>query len=55
MVQPVPSTEFPTPAIRPANSLLDSQKIKTTFGVNLPSWQEDVRKFVKEVSKKVVL
>jgi len=55
MVQPVPSTAFPTPAIRPANSLLDSQKIKTTFGVNLPPWQEDVRKFVKEMSKKVVL
>lgn len=35
----IPSTAWPTPAARPANSQLDSSKLANTFGVRLPDWQ----------------
>lgn len=36
---PIPTTDYPTPAARPANSQLDSSKLADTFGVCLPDWQ----------------
>lgn len=38
----IPSEQYPTPAKRPANSSLDTQKISTTFGLTLPSWQRNL-------------
>jgi dTDP-4-dehydrorhamnose reductase len=35
----IPSSEYPTPAKRPAYSSLDTYKISTQFGVALPNWQ----------------
>ena len=48
-VTPVPTSAFPTPAARPHNSRLDTQKIKTTFGLALPQWQAGVSRMLKEV------
>jgi len=36
---PIPSSGYPTPATRPANSVLSNQKVQSTFGVSLPDWQ----------------
>jgi dTDP-4-dehydrorhamnose reductase len=36
---PIPTSEYPTPAKRPANSILDNSKILADFGVQLPDWQ----------------
>jgi dTDP-4-dehydrorhamnose reductase len=41
-VVPITSAEYPTPAIRPVNSCLDSSKLATVFGVALPPWQQGV-------------
>jgi dTDP-4-dehydrorhamnose reductase len=38
-VQPVPTTMFPTPARRPAYSVMDKQKIQRVYKVRLPNWQ----------------
>lgn len=38
-VKCIPSSEFPTPAARPANSVLSNDNLKATFDVELPSWQ----------------
>lgn len=36
---PIPATEYPTPARRPANSRLDATKISRIFGIHPPAWQ----------------
>jgi dTDP-4-dehydrorhamnose reductase len=36
----IPSSDYPTPARRPANSVLSSERLAETFGVRLPSWRD---------------
>lgn len=36
----IPTSEFPRPAQRPANSRLLCQRLEETFGVRLPDWEE---------------
>jgi dTDP-4-dehydrorhamnose reductase len=43
-VNPIPSSAYPTPAKRPAYSVLDKSKIKTVFGINISNWQEHIKK-----------
>lgn len=38
-VSPIPSSEYPTPAKRPANSVLSNEKLQSTYGVTLPDWR----------------
>jgi dTDP-4-dehydrorhamnose reductase len=38
-LHPITTAEYPTPAKRPLNSRLSCEKLKETFGVGLPSWQ----------------
>jgi len=45
----VPTSAFPTPARRPANSRLDTQKLRNTFGLQLPDWQSGVDRMLTEV------
>ena len=40
----IPSSDYPTPAKRPAYSLLDKSKIKSTFDVPVPHYKESLRK-----------
>lgn len=42
-LQPIPSTAYPTPAQRPAYSVLDKTKIKQTFGLHIPAWEERLK------------
>ena len=45
----VPSSAFPTPARRPANSRLNTQKFRDTFGLSLPAWQAGVERMLTEL------
>ena len=45
----VPTSAFPTPARRPANSRLDTQKLRNTFGLHLPDWQSGIDRMLAEV------
>jgi dTDP-4-dehydrorhamnose reductase len=38
-IDPITSAEYPTPAVRPLNSLLSSERLFHTFGVRLPDWR----------------
>ena len=48
-IAPVPSSAFPTPARRPGNSRMRTQKLQQTFGLTLPAWQAGVERMLIEV------
>ena len=48
-ILPVPTSAFPTPAKRPANSRLDTQKLQHAFGLTLPAWQLGVDRMLDEI------
>lgn len=45
---PIPSTEYPTPAVRPAWSVLDNRKLNDTFGLALPDWRCSLQQCMAE-------
>ena len=46
----VPTSAFPTPAKRPGNSRMNTEKLRNSFGLVLPSWQAGVERMLTEVS-----
>ena len=48
-IKAVPTSAFPTPAKRPHNSRLDTTKLQTTFGLQLPHWQAGVTRMLNEI------
>jgi len=42
-IEPIPSSEYPTPARRPAWSVLSCDKLDQVFGLRLPGWEESLR------------
>ena len=42
---PIPTKSYPTPAKRPLYSVLDKTKIKNTFGINIKTWEESLKKY----------
>ena len=48
-VQAISTSEYPLPAKRPSNSLLDTKKICNTFNVYMPPWQTHVERLFKEL------
>ena len=45
-VNPCATSEYPTPAKRPAYSVLDKSKVQKTLGITLPQWQESLANFL---------
>ena len=45
----VASSAFPTAAIRPLNSRLNTGKLQSTFGLALPAWQQGVDRMLAEI------
>lgn len=45
-VEPVPSSAYPTPAQRPLNSRLDTNRLRETVGLHLPTWQQGVARML---------
>jgi dTDP-4-dehydrorhamnose reductase len=41
-VLPIRTAEYPTKATRPAYSVMDKTKIKTTFGIEIPYWRDSL-------------
>ncbi len=42
-LNPVKTSEYPTKAVRPAFSVMDKSKIKTTFGITIPYWRDSLK------------
>lgn len=41
-VNPIPTSQYPTPAKRPAFSVLDTSKIQETFGIRMKDWRDSL-------------
>ena len=48
-VRPLHTAEYPTPANRPHYSVLDKTKIKQTYGIEVPYWEESLAECVKKL------
>ncbi len=44
VVNPIPSSQYPTPAKRPGYSVMDTSKIEETFNIVIPEWRESLQK-----------
>lgn len=50
-IQPCHSDEFPSPVKRPAYSVLDKTKFKTTFGLCVPYWTDSLKRCISNMGK----
>ena len=48
-VKPLHTAEYPTPANRPHYSVLDKTKIKKTYGIEIPYWEESLRDCIEKL------
>jgi dTDP-4-dehydrorhamnose reductase len=49
-VNAIGSAEFPTPAKRPAYSVLDNRRFQDTFDMTLPSWQDGLDEVIESIA-----
>lgn len=50
VIEPVPTSAFPTPAKRALNANLDTTRLETVFGVRLRPWQEPLAEVIAKLS-----
>jgi dTDP-4-dehydrorhamnose reductase len=48
-VKPIATSEYPTPASRPQNSVLDCQKICREFSIQQPDWQKGLAAVLRDI------
>lgn len=48
-VRPLHTSEYPTPANRPHYSVLDKTKIKQTYGIEVPYWEESLEVCIEKL------
>jgi dTDP-4-dehydrorhamnose reductase len=48
-ISAIPTSAYPTPAQRPLNSRLNTEKLQSQFGLQLPDWQMGVERMLTEV------
>ena len=48
-VRPLHTAEYPTPANRPHYSVLDKTKIKETYGIEVPYWEDSLEECIKKL------
>lgn len=50
-VTPITTADYPTPARRPAYSVLNCDKLERVFGIRLPSWEDALRQCLNECER----
>lgn len=51
-INPISTSEYPTPARRPLNSRLNTEKLRDSFSLHLPDWQSGVTRMLMEALNK---
>ncbi|HYQ23606.1 dTDP-4-dehydrorhamnose reductase [Stenotrophomonas sp.] len=51
VVDAIASSDYPTPARRPAWSVLDNHKLQQDFGIALPAWQDGLKRVMAELAR----
>ncbi len=51
VVHPIPTEEYPTPSKRPKFSVLDKEKIKSQFNVELSPWKQSLHRCLEQLHK----
>ena len=49
-INPIPTTDYPLPAKRPANSRLSTHRLEQQFGLTMPSWDNALRLCLQELA-----
>ncbi|MCP4914420.1 MAG: dTDP-4-dehydrorhamnose reductase [Oligoflexia bacterium] len=49
-INPIPSSEYPTPAKRPKYSVLSKEKLKNKLNITIPEWKESLKLCLKNMS-----
>ncbi len=48
-IKPIPTSEYPTPAKRPANSRLSTERLTQRFGLTMPTWEDTLKLCLEEL------
>lgn len=48
-IHPIATHEYPLPAKRPTNSSLSTEKVRKTFGLALPNWEDELAECVRQL------
>ena len=49
IASPIPTTEYPTRALRPFNSRLDCETTRDTFGIARPYWRDGLEEILRDL------
>ena len=50
-VKPITTDKYPTRAVRPKYSVLDTSKIQKVFGIKIPLWQNALERCIREIER----
>ncbi|MBO7645340.1 MAG: dTDP-4-dehydrorhamnose reductase [Alphaproteobacteria bacterium] len=50
-VKPITTSEYPTRAVRPSYSVLDTSRTQQIFGVKIPLWKDALQRCIKEIER----
>lgn len=50
-LRPISTSNFHSAALRPLNSRLDTTKLRTTFALHLPPWQDGVTRLLTQIAR----
>jgi dTDP-4-dehydrorhamnose reductase len=51
-INPIETSQYPTPAKRPHYSLLNKSKIKSEFNIEIPYWKDSLSNCLKELGER---
>lgn len=52
-IYPIPSKDYPTPAKRPAFSVLDKRKISEKLAIEIPHWRDELNKMLSIMNTRI--